>query len=295
MSDSDDSDQEYPSPYLATLYKQLPKSRKPVLVNTSNPLNPATAYPALHIAIDAKPTSTKPGAFPMKSSLGDMTLSNLVTSALQPSSIAAISARNTRSIKPLKNPSTPLRAYQLGVDSAPGRETPFAEFEVGPLPSSKLRNAATVNKQAEANSGSKAKGKGKARAKGKGKGKRPADEDLSEVDSEASGKSGPKRRKEAKSVLISELLGSITNQFHRRTSKVPETSEPSPTADPKLLSTVDDIFASGKTTTPTSPSPPTPLKPSKPTECSYPGKNNTNHGPSSSNAGRNQPSTNGHR
>ena len=173
----------------------------------------------------------------MKSNLGDMTLSNLVTSALQPSSIAAISARNARSINPLKKPSTPMRAYQLGVDSAPGRETPFAEFEVGPLPSSKLRNAATVNKRAEATSGSRAKGKGqargkgkgkrthdedldgfdseeaeqaepksdsktkgkgRARAKGKGKSKRTAEEDLSEISSEEAEKAGPKRRKKAK-------------------------------------------------------------------------------------------------
>ena len=42
----------------------------------------------------------------------------------------------------------------------------------------------------------------------------------------------------------------MTEPFHRRASKVSETSEPSPTADPKLLDIVDDIFKSGKSNNP---------------------------------------------
>jgi hypothetical protein len=130
MEDSED-DSFTPSPYLAGLFRNrnAPKVRKPVTVNIDNPLNTAAAYPSPFIGIDSKETSQeKEHKFPVKMPIDRLDAAGLIKAAPKPGSVAARAA--ARRARAPQTPKPPVTAYRLGVDAAPGREMPLAEYEV---------------------------------------------------------------------------------------------------------------------------------------------------------------------
>ena len=160
MADSDsDSDSNAPIKYMASIFKEAPKSQRAVTRNLDNPINTATAWPSKYVSIDTKETPEE-GKFPMGTKHSDMDSASLVTSALKPGSVAARKAKQQEQKGKGKGKET-AQAYELGVNMAPGRATPMTEYEIDQSPSA-------------------ARGETGASDTGSRKGKRKAGADLSE-------------------------------------------------------------------------------------------------------------------
>lgn len=80
MMDSE-SENSRASGYLSSVLV-APRSRKPVIINTDNPLNQAEAWPAYHTGIDAKQQPAKGSSGVRTARLDALDSTSLVTSAL---------------------------------------------------------------------------------------------------------------------------------------------------------------------------------------------------------------------
>ena len=201
---------------MANLFANVPKSRRAVTVNTTNPLNTATAYPSMHVGIDAKATPEQ-GKFPMKT-YDRMDSASLVKSALKPGSVAERMAKKAAAQKDKASP----KAFHLGVDAAPGRGTRLSEYELEDSPSEPgSKKAASARK----------------------KRKRKRDDGLGEegVDDDAEEES-PVARRKSKYVPRLNFTCTIAKFVHRRASNLGLAKNQSVKATPKLLRNVEDVF-----------------------------------------------------
>lgn len=139
-----DPDSNAPNAYMASVFKETPKARRPVTQNLDNALNPATAWPSKYVGIDSKETPQE-GKFPMSTKHTHMDSASLVASALKPGSVAARKAKQQAQKDKGKDKSTP-QAYHLGVDMAPNRATPLTEYEVDDSPTAVRAPAASSRK-----------------------------------------------------------------------------------------------------------------------------------------------------
>ena len=176
MADSD-SDSNAPNAYMASVFKEKPRSRPPVTRNLDNTLNPAKAWPSKHVSIDSKETP-EGGKFPMSTKHSYMDSASLVASALKPGSVAARKAKQQAQKDQGKANGTP-QAYQLGINMAPGRAIPMTEYEIDQSPS-----AARGGKGASATTSRK--------------GKRKADADLGDEGRDEAEQTTPVQRKKSR-------------------------------------------------------------------------------------------------
>jgi hypothetical protein len=142
-----DSNGKCPNPYLGSLLRNPPnKARKPVVVNATNPLNTAQAYPAYYIGIDAK-EQPLPGhsQFPISTGLDKLDSASLIATAVGRAS------KRARSVKPRTANSKhgSAQAYQIGVDPAPGRSNQLTQYETSRPTSGRKRKYERLHSDAD--------------------------------------------------------------------------------------------------------------------------------------------------
>ena len=111
-----------PSGYLSSITSNSVPARKPVTINIDNPLNPAQAWPAFHIGVDAKKEPEKSNIGVRMAKIDALSSASLVASALTPThryGPSTTAAKRTQ--EAAAKAATAFTNRSSNIDAAPGR------------------------------------------------------------------------------------------------------------------------------------------------------------------------------